>query len=79
MAAEHVGERTSGMEETLHVRQPRKHPHEADVAWGANFMKQLVAQVRVDKLVRCRAKVNVSPYPCLVVQQVVSSRCVPVR
>ena len=32
VAAEHVGERTAGMEESLHVRQPRRHPHEADVA-----------------------------------------------
>ena len=28
---------------------------------------QVVAQARVGKLVRCRAKVTVRPYPCLVV------------
>ena len=31
---------------------------------------QVVAQVGVGKLVRCRAKVNVRPYLCLVFQQV---------
>ena len=31
VAAELVGERTAGMEDSLHVRQPRRHPHEADV------------------------------------------------